>query len=61
MAGQAAYRPLQEKQLSDLSPLYFEVSRFADGSKLIALLDVRRPNKSGDGAKIRNYFENCSL
>ena len=51
---------LQEKQLSDFSPLYFEFSRFSDGSKLNRSPRCRRlfPN---DGTNISIIFESCNI
>ena len=56
----AVYMLLQEKQLSDFSPLYFEFCRFSGGSKLSRSPRCRRlfPN---DGTNISIIFESCNI
>ena len=51
---------LQEKQLSDFSPLYFEFSRFSDGSKLNSSPRCRQSD-STDGTKIGIFTESCNI
>ena len=51
---------LQEKQLSDFSPVHIEFSRFSDGSKLNSSPLCRRPILN-DEAKISNIFESCNI
>ena len=60
---------LQEKQLSDFSPVHSEFCRFSSGSKLLALLNVRHPSQeateitslTNDGTKISIIFESCNI
>ena len=56
----AVYMLLQEKQLSDFSPLYFEFSRFSDGSKLNSSPRCRQ-SFSTDGTKIGIFSESCNI
>ena len=51
---------LQEKQLSNFSPLYFEFSRFSDGSKLNCSPRCRHSLRS-DGAKINILLGICNI
>ena len=51
---------LQEKQLSNFSPLYFEFSRFSDGSKLNRS-PLCRHSLRNDGAKISILLERCNI
>ena len=55
--GKAVYMLLQEKQLSDFSPAYFEFSRFSDGSKLNSSPRCCQ-SVSTDGTKVSNFFGN---
>ena len=52
---------LQEKQLSDFSPLYFEFCRFSGGSKLNRSPRCMSPFSLSDGTKIGNNFESCNI
>jgi hypothetical protein len=60
MAEHAVYMLLQEKQLSNFSPLYFEFSRFSDGSKPNSSPRCRHSLRN-DGAKISNLVERCNI
>ena len=51
---------LQEKQLSDFSPLYFEFCRFSGGSKLNRSPRCRQ-SFSTDGTKIGIFSESCNI
>ena len=61
LTEQAVYMLLQEKQLSDFSPLYFEFSRFSDGPKLNRSPRCRRMLFTNDEAKISNFSETCNI
>ena len=56
----AVYMLLQEEQLSDFSPLYFEFCRFSGGSKLNRSPRCRQ-SFSTDAAKIGIFSECCNI
>ena len=56
----AVYMLLQEKQLSDFSPVHVEFCRFSSGSKLNRSPQCRG-SFSTDGAKIGIFSESCNI
>lgn len=52
---------LQEKQPSDFSHITAEFSRFSDGQKLIALLDVLLSLSQDSGTKIKHFSESAFI
>ena len=57
----AVYMLLQEKQLSDFSPVHVEFCRFSSGSKLNRSPRCTLLFSLSNGAKARNNFESCNI